>query len=179
LSEQAFLDGWRGEDTSALLSLRPRYSAESLVAAFELALEAQSLTRRLNSVERQVLAVAALERELAAGGFGDFFTNASRIHAGVVVEALFALGCEQSARLTRGALGVLRVEPPDPAALANCMDQATPGLLTLLERSDERYVQAAEPVAERLLDWIEGHQAKIHLGTRASPDVVSRPSDRA
>ena len=156
-----FLDGWQGQSTAGLLALRGRYEAESLMLAFELALQTRSLARTLTPTEDKVLAVAAFAREMADGGYALFFGNASARYAGLMVDLLFELGCADAARLTRGALGVLRVEAT-PAALTARMAQAEPALLALLDRSDERYTALGLPLAERLLDWIARHTEQIH-----------------
>jgi len=155
-----FLDGWQGQSTAALLALRGRYEAESLMLAFELALQTHSLSRALTPAEHKVLAVAAFAREMADGGYALFFGNASARYAGLMVDLLYELDCADAARLTRGALGVLRVDAT-PAALNARMAQAEPALLGLLDRSDERFAALALPLAERLLDWIARHPEAI------------------
>ena len=155
-----YLDGWQGQSTAELLALRGTCEAESLMLAFELALETHSLARSLTSAEERVLAVAAFAREMADGGYALFFGNASARYAALMVDLLFELDCADAARLTRGALGVLRVDPT-PAALTARMAQAEPGLLALLERSDERYAALNLPLAERLLAWIARHAEAV------------------
>ena len=128
--------------------------------AFELALQTASLSRPLSRTEQQVLAIAAFEREMQNGGFAEFCTNASRVYAGMLEEMLFALGFEQAARITRGTLGVLRV-PLTPVALAERMATADTALLTLLERSDERYAALELALAAPLLDWIAARPNEV------------------
>jgi hypothetical protein len=74
---------------------------------------------------------------------------------------LFALGCEQAARITRGTLGVLRV-PLTPEALAERMATADAALLALLERSDERYAALEVELAAPLLGWIAARRAEVN-----------------
>ena len=156
-----FLDGWHGETTDQLLALRDHYEAESLMLAFELALQTASLSRPLSRAEKQVLGIAAFAREMHDGGYAECFTNASRVYAELWVEMLFALGCEQAARITRGTLGVLRV-PLTPEALAERMATADAALLALLERSDERYAGLDVELAAPLLGWIAARRAEVN-----------------
>lgn len=162
-----YLDGWQGQSTGELLALRARCEPESLMLAFELALETQSLVRTLTEAEQNVLAVAAFAREMGDGGYALFFSHASARHAARIVEVLFELGCEDAARITRGALGVLRVEAT-PAALSARLAEAEPALLALLERADERYAALDVPLATHLLDWIAANAGRIRCADVAA-----------
>ena len=72
MSELKWLDGYSGQTTEELVALEGEYRTDSLVLAFE-----QALDQRVEHVgqeglteeERIVLAIEALEREVNNGGY--------------------------------------------------------------------------------------------------------------
>ncbi len=161
----AFLDGYHGETTAGLLALATRYRGDSIALAFELALQTKAEQSSLSLAEQSVLAIAALEREVNNGGYGQFFLNSSRVFAPIIVDALFAIDCPSVARITSRAIASLRVpEPLSPAILEARMLAEDLSLRRALAACDERYDAADEPLTARLLAWIARQQADIVLG---------------
>ena len=161
-----FLNGYGGQTTAELLALRDRYRTDSLVLAFELALELKAEQASLSHAEQHVLAIEALEREVNNGGYGQFFLNASRVHVPLVVEALFAIGCPKTARITRGAIAALKL--PEPLAVERLEARLLEDDLDLrraLLACDERYLATGEAIADQLFAWIAGHAADIVIGS--------------
>ena len=75
-----WLDRYSGESTDTLIALENEYRLDSIVLAFEEALDqktARSGTDSLTAEEHVILAVEALEREVNNGGYSQFFFNSS------------------------------------------------------------------------------------------------------
>lgn len=163
----AFLDGYHGQTTAELLALRDCYCSDSLTLAFELALQLKAQRSALSRAEQSVLAIAALAHEVSNGGYGQFFLNSSNVYAPIVVDALFAIDCPKTARLTRGAIAALKLpEPLTPASLEMRILTDDLALRRALHACDERYLATGEAIAERLLEWIAAHTTDIVIASR-------------
>lgn len=139
---EAFLEGYDGQSTDELIALAGKYRIDSLVLAFEQAIQQKAAAP--SKAEAYVLAVEALEREVNNGGYSQFFVNSSSDYAGIVVEALQAIGCPKTAAMTADAIA----GRDDEKKLAAC---------------DERYHANDEPIADRLFEWIGNNRARIQL----------------
>jgi Domain of unknown function (DUF4375) len=110
-----WLERYSGESTDALISLENEYRLDSIVLAFEQALDqkaARSGIESLTAEEYVVLAVEALEREVNNGGYCQFFFNTSS--APRIVDTLQRIGCPEAARLTKRAIDIVGVDPTAP-----------------------------------------------------------------
>lgn len=161
-----FLDGYSGESTEALLAYEARYRTDSIVLAFEQALlTKEDEGQPLSDEERVVVAVEALEREVNNGGFDQFFENGSNAYASFIVGALERIGCPATAAITRDALTALELgEAPTTEAIDEAMEADSPVRTARLEKCDEAYYAAREPIAGRLLEFIKAHRSAIRLG---------------
>ena len=95
-----WLNGYSDQSVEQLLSLEGEYRTDSLVLAFEEAINRKAQRDGMQSLseeERVVLAVEALEREVNNGGYDQFFVNSSREFAPTVVSALQRIGCKKTA----------------------------------------------------------------------------------
>ena len=100
MTDLKWLDQYTGQTTDELIALEGEYRTDSLVLAFEQALDqktARAGTEELTAEERVVLAVEALEREVNNGGYGQFFTNDSNEYTPIIVDALMRIGCGDTA----------------------------------------------------------------------------------
>jgi Domain of unknown function (DUF4375) len=107
-----WLSGYSGQTTEELVSLAGKCRTDSLVLAFEQAIDQKEFKRgknRITPAERIVQAVEALEREVNDGGYSQFFTNSSREFAPIIVESLHSIGCTQVAIVTEMATSALDV----------------------------------------------------------------------
>jgi hypothetical protein len=154
-----FLDGYGGQSLAELLDMKRTYRVDSLVGAIEQALNAKP-RRNLSSAEHTVLAVEAMEREVNNGGFHQLFTNSSKEHTSHLLGALERIGCPKVAAIARKAIGCLglpaRYTPDDVAAAAGAVSRQ-------LGRCDVRYFAAREPIADRLLEFIEQFASDIRF----------------
>lgn len=159
---EKFLKSYGGQTTDELLALASRYRIDSLVLAFEQAIEAKAQPSR---DERYILAVEAIEREVNNGGYWQVFVNSSNRYAGIAEEAFQRIGCPKVAAITRDALRAIAPNGDlDPGALAAAAEKAGDKLRAQLQSCDDRYFANDEPIASRLFEWIKANRAIIRVG---------------
>ena len=90
--EKKFLESYAGQTVDQLIALTSDYRVDSLVLAFEQAIEQKSAKRKLSGPEIDILAIEAMEREVNNGGYHQFFSNDSKKHASVLPGALARVG---------------------------------------------------------------------------------------
>lgn len=147
-----------------LLSLRGKYRIDSLVSAFEQAIgqkAAREGSQSLTEEERIVLAVEALEREVNNGGYGQFFVNSSREFTPIIVAALQRIGCKKTAAITQKAVRALGASNLTEDAIDAAMAADDESRLAKLNRCDDSYYKSTEPIAERLLAFIEVNKSNF------------------
>ena len=165
MSNARFFESYRGETTEQLLSLVGEYRIDSLVLAFERAIQLKAAHSPLSRQERYVLAIEALEREVNNGGYRQFFLNSSHEFIDMIEEALKTIGCPKTSLITRDAITALNITGPvngrkaEEAILAD--DQT---ILNTLSAFDSRYYDTKEAITERLFAWISENQGLIKLG---------------
>ena len=165
MSGDKWLDAYSGQTTERLLALESEYRIDSLVLAFEQAIQHKAASRPISKEERYVLAVEALEREVNNGGYSQFFLNSSHEFVDVIGEALVAIGCPKTAALTRRAIAALGIpdgvtgEKAEAVVLAE--DEA---VRDALQACDTGYYENDEPIADRLFAWIRSNKASVRVG---------------
>ena len=157
MSELRWLPEYSGETTSELIALERAFRKDSVIAAFEQALEEKA--HRIGGIglltgeERVVLAVVALEREVNNGGYDQFLLNTN----GELVEeadgALERIGRGDLARLTRRAIDIAKSHVRSQADLPSA-----DGV-----EADSEYYQVAGDLAEPLFEFIKQIQERIIL----------------
>jgi hypothetical protein len=158
---------YAGESAAELFALAATHRADSLVVAFETALErkASSLgSEALSEAERDVLAVEGLEREVNNGGYSQFLLNSSNEYADSIVAALRRIGCTATASITERALAAL---PPGtaltPDSLTSAIEQEDAARDQRLEECDQAYFDAREDIASALLRYLLSHRDTVQL----------------
>ena len=111
-----FLDAYSGETTNELLAIEGKYRIDSLVLAFERAMDQKAARvgdESLTEEERIILAIEAMEREVNNGGHGQFFVNSSREYASTIVHALQCIGYRypRTAEITQSAVKIMQQIP--------------------------------------------------------------------
>jgi uncharacterized protein DUF4375 len=157
---------YSGQSTNELLSLEGKYRCDSLVLAFEEAIgqKAQHGGREsLTMEERIVLAVEALEREVNNGGYDQFFMNSSREFAPIIVGALRRVGCKKTATITQKAIEALGTADLQSDAIEKVICARDEKRGAKLRLCDDSYYKSAEPIAERLFEFIKANRASISL----------------
>jgi hypothetical protein len=163
-------DAWFDYDrqtTDELLALEGSFRTDSLVVAFEQAIQQKPADQPLSREERYVLAIEALEREVNNGGYGQFFINSSHDYLDVIVEALEAVRCLRVAALTRRAIEALGIDGAVTGEKAEAVvlrDDAA--VREALAACDTGYYADAEPIADLLFAWIKENRSAVTVGGR-------------
>ena len=165
MTEEKWLDEYSGQTTNELIALEGEYRTDSIVLAFEQALDQKADRmgpKGLTEEERVILAIEALEREVNNGGYDQFFINSSREYAPIIVDALTRLGCAQAAELTQRAIGLLGIEGPITGdAIDRVMEDESAERDDRLGECDKRYDEVAGDLAGPLLEFIKSNRDKI------------------
>jgi hypothetical protein len=160
----AFLNSYEGQSTEELLALESQYRIDSLVLAFEQAIQAKP-AESMSIEESYVLAVEALEREVNNGGYQQFFTNQSFEFVPAVIErALRAIDCPKTADITRDAIAALAIDTLTADQAAAAASTGGDDLRDALSDCDDRYFANDEPIADRLFRWIAANAPRIRVG---------------
>lgn len=160
-----WLEAYDGQSTEELLALEDEYRIDSLVVAFESALQQKEASQPLSRSERYVLAIEALEREVNNGGYSQFFLNSSHDYLDVVEEALVAIGCVKTAALTRRAIDALGLSGNVTGEMAEAVvgrdDEA---IRSALDECDSEYFGNDEAIADMLFSWIKRNRDSVRVG---------------
>lgn len=167
MTERKWLDEYSGQTTDELIALQDEYRIDSLVLAFEQAIEQKSERvgkEGLSHEELVVLAIEALEREVNNGGYGQFFFNSSSEYTPIVVDALNRIGCTETGALTQKAIDALGIDGPiDVEAIEHVMDEESEERDDRLNACDDRYYEIAGDLADPLFEFIKRNRNKIDL----------------
>jgi hypothetical protein len=143
---QKWLDGYSGETVDQLLSMEGEYRTDSLVLAFEQAINRKAARGlRLSEAELVVLVVEALEREVNNGGYAQFIDNCPDFIA-AIVDSLVQIRCNETAAITEDAIRIHQS-----------------GSVKDLARCDRSYLDSDDAIADRLLVFIRDHKSEINL----------------
>jgi hypothetical protein len=159
-----WLDGYSGESVAELIALEGKYRADSLVLAFEQAMDQKAArigADKLTAEERVILAVEALEREVNNGGYGQFFVNSSREYAPIIVEALRRIGCLKTAEITEKAVKIVQLNPITDEEIEDGTWEENEERLDALGECDSLYFERPENIEESLFAFIKANRAKI------------------
>jgi hypothetical protein len=159
---ELFLESYGGQTTDDLLALAGRYRIDSLVLAFEEAIQRKESP---SLEERYVLAIEGLEREVNNGGYAQFFLNSSREFTPVIEAALRAIDCPKTADITRDAIAAIAPQGDlsSQALEASAVDPSD-AVSSALAKCDDRYFANDEAIADRLFAWIAANKSRIRVG---------------
>ena len=161
-----WFDSYSGQNTEQLLSLEGEYRTDSLVVAFEQALDQKSEAQGLENLtleEQVVLAVEALEREVNNGGYSQFFTNSSVEHCSDIVMSLELIGCPKTADMTKLALKALNVPRLSAGTIQASLATESDERDEALSECDDLYYDSGEDIAGRLFAFIKANKSPIKL----------------
>ena len=159
-----WLAGYSGQTVDQLLALEGTHRIDSLVSAFEQALEqkaAREGTQSLTDEERVVLAVEALEREVNNDGYVGFFENSSREFTLLIAHALRRIGCPRTADITEKAVQALGLPQLTTEAVEEAMYSDDAERDELLAQCDAQYYQSPENIEEQLFAFIKANRGRI------------------
>ncbi len=154
-----------GETTDELLALEGTHRIDSLVLAFEEAIQRKAASGPISREERYVLAIEGLEREVNNGGYSQFFLNSSREFVDVIEEALLAISCPRTAAITGSAIRALGLGPElSPEKAERVILDDDDSVREALDDCDGRYYENDEAIADNLFAWIRQNRAKVRVG---------------
>jgi Domain of unknown function (DUF4375) len=163
-----WLDGYSGQSTDALIAMASEYRIDSIVLAFEQAIQdkaAQQGSSALSEAELTILAIEALEREVNNGGYHQFFLNTPE-YASEAVRALRRIHCPRTADITAQAVSLLGLQEPFSAEqIQAVLENESDGHLieTLNHRCDQSYQESGEPIADQLFAYIQANRGAVRL----------------
>ena len=166
MTDAQLLDGYSGESVEELIALEGQYRCDSLVLAFEQAIDRKTARvgeDNLTSEERVILAVEALEREVSNGGYEQFFVNPSREYTPIIVDALRRFGCPKTAEITHRALTIVQQAPTTEEEIENGTWEENQERQDALSECDSLYFKRPENIEENLFAFIKANRARIVL----------------
>jgi hypothetical protein len=159
-----WLDGYGGQTVDELIALEGKYRTDSLVLAFEQAMDQKAARvgeNKLTPEECIILAIEALEREVNNGWYGQFFVNSSREYGSIIVEALRRIGCPKTAEITHQALRIVQGAPMTEEEIENGTWEDNEARQEALDECDSCYFQRQENIQENLFAFIKAKRARI------------------
>lgn len=166
MTDLKWLEGYSGQTTDELIGLASEYRIDSIVVAFDQALQEKSMTADLNEAEFTVMVVEEVERQVNNGGYHQLFLNAPE-YAPYIVEALERISCPIKGKISDTAISCLGLRPPFTAAQVQiALDQDTNrNLVDILDdRCDQPYYRSGESIENRLFGFIRANSRAIGLG---------------
>ena len=167
MTELKWLEKYSDQTTDELISLEGEYRADSLVLAFEQALDQKSErvgNDNLSNEELVVLAIEALEREVNNGGYNQFFFNSSNEFTPIIVDALNRIGCSATAAITQRAIDSLGIQGTITVdAIEAAMEKDNEDRDDRLNECDDEYYEKAGDLAGPLLGFIKNYKSNINL----------------
>lgn len=169
-----WLDGYGGQSVDELVALASEYRIDSIVLAFEDAI--QRTTGRdnlsgLSEAELTILVVESLEREVNNGGYHQFFLNTPE-YAPFAVAAMTRIDCPKTAEISARAVSLFGLPQAFTAGQVEAALAKDPdGKLVevLVDECDGPYYDSGEPIADRLFAYIGANRGSIRLPQDGRP----------
>jgi len=159
-----FLDKYENQSVDELIDLQNTHRIDSIVLAFEYALDVRrSNGEELNDEELVILAIEGLEEEVSNGGFSQFFYNSTVEYAPIIVASLQNIGCHEMANLAQRAIDILAVDSLDPDTIRNRMAADDDMLEQALGELDDIYYKSDEVPGYALFEYIKNNRESIKL----------------
>ncbi len=166
MSDLDWLNEYSGQSTEELIALGATHRLDSLVLAFEQAIDQKRSDRGdacITIEERFVLAIEAFEREVMNGGFEQFFLNSSVEYAPIIVTALKQIGCPQTALIAERAIRALGTSDLSPDAIGSSIEGLGDSVAKVLNKCDDELMEYPEDIASRLFEYIKVHRERIQI----------------
>lgn len=163
MAELQWLDGYSGQTVDELISLEGKYRTDSLVLAFEQAIDQKASREggeQLSDQEFIILAIEAMEREVNNGGWGQFFVNSS-VFAPIIVGALQDIGCPKTAEIAQEAVKIVERQPIAEEEIENGSWEQNEQRQRALRECDNLYFAHPENIEESLFAFIKTNRKKI------------------
>ncbi|GMW00724.1 MAG: hypothetical protein AMXMBFR84_18610 [Candidatus Hydrogenedentota bacterium] len=162
-----FLEQYGGQSTDQLIAMENEYRIDSLVLAFEQAIDQKAYDHGMDALsdeEAVVLAIEALEREVNNGGYMLFFTNSSVEYAPMILHALGRIDCPYTQSVTERAIEALAIDGPLTVEnIEEVIAESDPDVRDELAKCDDLYFQGQEDIAGRLFEFIRNNRSGIRI----------------
>lgn len=161
-----WLQGYSSQTVDDLQALEQSHRIDSLVLAFEEAIDqkaAREGEHKLTDVERTILAIEALEREVNNGGYGQFFINSSQEYGPIIVDALLRIGCPKTASITQKAVDIVKQIPITEDEIESGTWIKNKERNDLFCECDKLYFERPENIEECLFAFIKANRGMIKL----------------
>ncbi len=165
MGDLIWLEGFDGQSVDELLALEGTHRVDSLVLAFEQAIDqkrAREGDESLSEAEWTVLAVESLEREVNNGGYRQFFVNTVEF-APIIVDSLRRIGCAKTAAISGDAIAALKLPELTVSAIEQVIYGDDNQRDEALGQCDDRFFEYVERIDENLLKYIRLHKEKIRF----------------
>jgi hypothetical protein len=165
LSDLRWMEGYAGQAVDEILSFEGTEGFHSLMFTVEQAIQEKVKAAgplKTTCVERMVLSVMALSREVGNGGYDQFFHNSSRRFAPAIVDDLVRICCTEIADITQRALDALELPKVNVAEIEAAMARESVARSRTLNRCDIAFYERGE-LFERLFAYVKVHQAGITI----------------
>ena len=168
--EKSVADGkwleYSGQTTAELIAMEKSFRIDSLVAAFQQAIDQKAARVReqnLTEEERIALAVQDLEREVNNGGYDQYFINSSE-YRGIIVRALERIGCRRAATITKQAIDSLGISGLlTTAKIDQAMSKVDEKRSEILDECDHQYFANEEFIAGKLFEFIKANPGRVSV----------------
>lgn len=164
MNNSIFLDNYEGQSTEELISLETTHRIDSLVLAFESAIDQKKETgKKISETENVVLVIEAIAREVNNGGFSQFFYNSSSEYTPDLVNSLELIDCPKTAILAKQAIALLDLKSLDIDSIEERINSEDEVLEQKLGLLDDKYYEGTEIIDEQLFQFIKENSTTIHL----------------
>lgn len=121
----------------------------------------------LSPAEQVFRAIWDLESDVNNGGFDQYFFNSSGDTAFAVVDALKAIGAQETARIVAEANGMFPGSSPprDRDKRQVLLDALGPEQKAALERLDAEFFRYPDSLTELLHEYVKGNSAQVSGAT--------------
>ena len=163
LADLGWLEGYSGQAVDEILSFEGTEEVQSLLFVLEEAIQQkvkESGPLKRTGIERMVLSVMALSREVGNGGYDQFFRNSSCRFAPAIVDDLVRIGCVEIADITQQALDALDLPKLSVAEIEAAMSRENVPRDWALNRCDIAFYERGE-LPQRLFAYVKAHQRGI------------------
>lgn len=157
MNDLKFLKDYSGQTVDDLLRMAETHRIDSLVLAFESALDKKATSKgfvNLSEPEQFILAIETLEREVNNGGYLQFFMNTSSEYVPIIVKALKAILCLNTAFTTQYAINEFN---------KNNKPEDQQRLHALMDAFDNLYFESNECIEDELFEYIKRHKEEINF----------------
>ena len=168
---------YTGQSAREIFAAKKTHRLDSLLCALEEGIQLRQSRhgkKGTTDVERTLLAVMTLDREVNNGGYDQFFLNSSRQYARGIVQALDRIGCRETAALTAKAIDALGLEQITVKGVSEAIAKRDPKRNRVLNACDKKFYKLVE-IGSKLFAFLEANQDKIALERTTVPP---RPKKR-